>query len=299
VYDTVDTGSLGIKNNLFVPNPGGDADMEPNVDSPWNISTAYIRNAPMQSPWELGLIHRGSKWQTINLKKCSSNESEGEGEGGGNTYSAGDANILNQVKMTSDIETYGKVNVNTNLQEVLTVLFQKIRVGSDIGSTDGPGEITGTNEVGATAAAAFASDVLDNNSTNGGTVFYSRAQILRETNGLINTLCYDSGVDLDRDNDATQEEIIGKFINLTQASGVSNIFYVIVVVQAINDIGTGTSGTVNVKGVDCQTGKYDINGDEILATQKIFVTVVRDPVDYSLKIKRFEYLDNRQYKNLL
>ena len=33
-----------------------------------HLSTAYIRNAPMQSLWELGVIHRGAAWQTLNLK---------------------------------------------------------------------------------------------------------------------------------------------------------------------------------------------------------------------------------------
>ena len=37
-----------------------------------HISTAFIRNAPMRSPWELGLIHRAVPWQTINLKKACS-----------------------------------------------------------------------------------------------------------------------------------------------------------------------------------------------------------------------------------
>lgn len=50
-------------------------DPEKNVDSngpAWtdskHLSTAYIRNAPMQSLWELGVIHRGAAWQTLNLK---------------------------------------------------------------------------------------------------------------------------------------------------------------------------------------------------------------------------------------
>ena len=37
-------------------------------DDPIKLSTAYIRNAPMQSISELGLIHRAKPWQTFNLR---------------------------------------------------------------------------------------------------------------------------------------------------------------------------------------------------------------------------------------
>ena len=63
-----DTGTIGFVNTKFMPNPGGNTDPEPNATEPWEISTAYIRNSAMQSPWELGFLHRGAKWQTINLK---------------------------------------------------------------------------------------------------------------------------------------------------------------------------------------------------------------------------------------
>jgi hypothetical protein len=71
----------------------------------------------MMSPWEIGFIHRASKWQTINLKatgytnfaehKDSCNESEN-----GSGYSSGDGAILQQIKMTDRIGCYGKINVN-------------------------------------------------------------------------------------------------------------------------------------------------------------------------------------------
>ena len=42
-------------------------DLETDND-PVKLSTAYIRNAPMQSLSELGLIHRAKPWQTFNLR---------------------------------------------------------------------------------------------------------------------------------------------------------------------------------------------------------------------------------------
>ena len=306
--------TLRAKNSNFNPNPGGNTDPEPNATEPWDVSTAYIRNAPMKSPWELGFIHRGDTWQTINLKKYNSDDNIGGG--GGGDYDKGDANILDQIKMTADTRTYGKINLNSNLEEVLTLLFQKIRVGSDIASTDGPGSITSTKEVEVAEAALFAAEVLDNNNTNAGSLFYTRAQLLREntddsTYPLTDALCYDGAiqgtvVQLDRTNDATQEEIIGKFINLTKASAASNSFDVIVVVQTIKDVGTKNEAGITIledKNQDgdvldanesisnCKIGQYDQHADKILATGKIFVNIVRDPVNYGFKVKTFEYLN--------
>ena len=294
-------GTISSTNSNFTPNPGGDTDSE-DVSDPWEISTAFVRNAPMKSPWELGFIHRGNKWQTINLKKY--NSSSYIGAGGGNGYTVGDANILDQIKMTEDVATYGKVNLNTSLKSVLKALFQKIRVGSDIkeeSSTDGPGALTkadGTtpaDEVDADMATAFANDVLNYNGTNGGGIYYTRAQLLRSSDILTNSLCYDDVIDLNRDNDATQEEIIGKFMNLAQAQASSNEPTVIVIAQTIDDIGVpGTTGTVNVNvdGVDveCMTGRYDLGGDKILATQKIMSSVIRNPDTHTFSIKKLEYL---------
>ncbi len=53
--------------------PGYDIEAAPtpayNAAATNHLSTAHIRNAPMLSPWELGFIHRGKKWQTLNLIK--------------------------------------------------------------------------------------------------------------------------------------------------------------------------------------------------------------------------------------
>ena len=103
-------GTLGSKNTNADPTAGDDP--ETATDPKVNISTAYIRNAPMKSPWELGFIHRGAAFQTINLKKYNMTE-DAYPDAGGNAYADGDANILDQIKMTANTETYGKVNINT------------------------------------------------------------------------------------------------------------------------------------------------------------------------------------------
>ena len=295
-YSNHNNGTIDKKNSNFYPNPGGNTDSEPNAIEPWEISTVYIRNAPMLSPWELGFIHRGKAWQTINLKKYNSDDNIGVG--GGGDYNNGDANILDQIKMTSDTKTHGKICINSNIEDVLKVLFEKINIGSDIGSPEGPGSLSGT-ELDSETANLLAQEVLDNNSTDDGSLFPTRAQLLRGTKGLTNALCYDVAdggiVTLGRTSDATQEEIIGKFINLTTAN-LPNIFTIIVVAQTIKDIGSPSSPDTitinnNGKNVNCQTGRYDIGGDEIISTQKILAIVRRDPLTDKFYIIDYEYID--------
>ncbi|MFA6292941.1 MAG: hypothetical protein WC637_14220 [Victivallales bacterium] len=121
-----------------------DGDMESTL-TPTTLSTAYIRNAPMASPWELGAIHRGAKWETINLKEYNAVAGSKPLTGGGlykesslGSKNGGDANILDQVKMTSKVENKQKVNLNLRNDDttgtisygVLSALFREIRVGS-------------------------------------------------------------------------------------------------------------------------------------------------------------------------
>ncbi len=274
-----DTGTIGTTNFNYVynPNPGGNVDPEPDADDPWDISTAYVRNSAMMSPWELGFIHRGAKWQTLNLKKY--NGSSGM-SGGGGSYADGDANILDQVKMTSNTETYGKVNLNSKLDQVFLALFQKIRVGSDVGNAEGPGVLYDSNgdpaaEVDDDVADELATALLNKNGTLGGSIYYTRSQMLRSTDGL--DILINNTLGLDQNSDARQEEIIGKFINLTKAFNTTNIFNVIVVAQAIKDHGT--------------VGAYESGVDNILATQKIIASIQRDPSTNKLRVIKYQFVD--------
>ena len=290
-FSQTDPGdTLGGKNSNCDPNPGGNSDEENGAVDPWDISTAYIRNEPMKSPWELGFIHRAAAWQTINLKKYNDVDDAGMlSASGGNSYINGDANILDQVKMGAERENYGKINLNTDVSDVFKVLFQEIYVGSDVGSADGPGDTSGAVEVDETDANTLKTSVLSVNSTNGGSVFYTRSQIVRGIDGV--SQLYDNTLDavnLAQTTDAKQEEIIGKFINLTKASQ-PNLYTIITVGEFIKDIG---EITVNKKGTSVTTtlGVFDIGGDEILGTCKIMATVQYDPVTGKMTVLRFQFL---------
>jgi hypothetical protein len=121
-----------------------DGDME-TTQSPTTLSTAYIRNGPMVSPWELGAIHRGAAWETINLKEYNAVAGANPLTGGGlckesasGSKNGGDANILDQIKMTSNVENKQKVNLSLKNDDtsgsigygILSALFKKIHVGT-------------------------------------------------------------------------------------------------------------------------------------------------------------------------
>ena len=137
------------------PGDPGWRDNENGTDDEKRLSTAFIRNAPMMSPWEIGLIHRGVKWQTLNIKKACDpgNNSNAITLAGhaptenwtsdGTSYTGGDGAILDQIKMTDQCSTYGKINVNklrsnyaefnaTYDKEIVRVLFDQLRYDQQI-----------------------------------------------------------------------------------------------------------------------------------------------------------------------
>ena len=141
------------------------ADTETATDPAWrgaaagqHVSTAYIRNAPMASPWEIGLIHRGRAWQTLNIKRAGGFGADAENAevklgdissdynwtAVGTTYRNGDGAIMEFVKVGVNCRCMGKVpltqlrsaiveggnGIQTEYnQAIIKMLFNGIRVG--------------------------------------------------------------------------------------------------------------------------------------------------------------------------
>ena len=118
LYGTTAKSDIGKKNGVGIK-VGTYHDTEQNNNNPnpayvndsTHISTAYIRHAPMQSLWELGAIHRGAPWQTINLK-CGSKNGVAMG-----SYETGDGHLLDQVALARSTEkaddaVVGMINLN-------------------------------------------------------------------------------------------------------------------------------------------------------------------------------------------
>lgn len=276
-------GTLGKTNSVCKPNPdatGATADIATDATDPWQVSSAYIRNGPMQSLWELGNISRGRPWQTLNLAKYSGQTSMGD------TYSAGDADILDQVKLGSQVIDPGKVNVNTRSTNVLAALLKRIRVGqsfSQLGTSTGGTLLTTAN---ALAIAGSASSTNTDSTTwlymNGAANDTAPAAPFRHRGQLATIANLQDGTcGTTQTNKAAMEEIIGKIANLCTTR--PNYFIVIVDAQAIKDLPTGVLGGTR--------GIYDPGVDKILAERKAMAIFRRDAYWNNIRLLRYEYLD--------
>ena len=293
---------------------GAEVDTEVVTDpSEGGISTAFIRNAPMESPWELGFIHRATRWQTINLKaydtaKAYQTITIGSNKyiPGGGVYSAGDANILDQIKMTASAKSPQKINLKLQRAENFTALFSKIKLGCAINQTTmSVSSMAGINPASGTELPSSSipglASAIDSQYDNGGR---TRAAIANDFSAEADVLGYKS--------DGEVEELIGKTINLTKVGGTADRFTLIVLAQSIKDIGGTAANPINIskysdngdiQSENCVLGQFDayintssndlkdnVYFDEISAEQKIQVECERG-IDGTIKITSFKYID--------
>lgn len=268
-------------------------DQETTTDpSSGRLSTAYIANKPMESLWELGAIHRGIAWQTLNLKRaCSpanpsapiSLEDHRPGAtGAGTTYEGGDGGILDQVKINNKARSFGKVDVNmlwnnttgnpnytVNDNDIVKALFVGLKYGQhlvDYTENSSANQITKDNITQVIIDAMIEND-------DASRPFDSRAQLLHWKSNPSNSSDYFGNIFglISPSTDAGQEEIIGKTMNLLTASNgaLPNVIQVLVVAQTIRDIGgKGTTQVIvkqkaNNSSIEhpCQLGQFDIEPD--------------------------------------
>lgn len=245
-----------------------------------HLSTAYIRNAPMQSLWELGVIHRGAAWQTLNLKAAGAPGGVGSispsdmkqglswDNSSGTSYEQGDGGILEQVKLTEKAYSYGLVNINmlcydTSINkgyqreyddQMGEALFYNILYGQKI--SDFETSTTGTRLTSTSGVVSALKSPTNR-------PFASRTQFLdweHSTGSLSNAFGL---VDMTNASDAQREEIVGKTINLLKAEqSASNVIQFIVVVQTIRDVSGAGITKINPENNtavsrDCQYGVFD------------------------------------------
>ncbi len=218
------------------------------------ISTAYIRHAPMESLWELGAISRAEKWKTLNLTRTDvTNSKLGQVDGGGGNYEDGDGAILDQVKLTSKIASYGKVNLNTDLHRVLHALFSNVKVGTDAVYSDySAGENYSLNSHDTVTSTCLPCQIA---SISAHQPLKTRAELLvaeQHTDANVKTLLEQIIQKLlnpastgNAQSDAEREQLIGKVINLTKAE-TTNEINVVILAQTIKDIGP-ESGKISVR----------------------------------------------------
>lgn len=277
----------------------GKYDQEKNVDSngpAWtdtkHLSTAYIRNAPMQSLWELGVIHRGAAWQTLNLKAAGAPKDPSSpaaatsispadmkqnlawSNAEGTSYSSGDGGILEQVKLTENAYCYGKIDINmlcsdTSINkgyqskyddEMGQVLFNNIRYGQEISKFETE---TTTGTALSFSSGSPLSQVVTAMTSSNKRPFASRTQFLDWTTGGNSLANAFGAATLTSASDAQLEEIVGKTINLLKAEpSASNVIQFIVVAQTIRDL-SGTVARVRpddakVVTRNCAYGQFDV-----------------------------------------
>ena len=350
---------------------GGDVlcDVETATDPVWqgievdkHISTAVIRNAPMRSPWELGFIHRGIPFQTINLKKAGGIEFNsasavfaviddnahdpvnfsGWENANGTSYLNGDAGILDQIKMTEYNKSYGKLDfsalkstpanmidafgeLGVSKLAVFKGLFENIKyhkpfefISSSTSST------WAALDEGKIADTYVAGDAIGTNPATAALLEGIPETRLR-SKALVGTDALETALTdrPEQKNDAAQEELVGKTINLTEGISASlpQVFKIVVVAQTIRDLkgdisrfnkhnkpvmaksseGLGASteaviGKFDAK-IDFDDSENSIYFDEILSECRMLVTV--EKIHYMdgnnprarLRVKQIEYLD--------
>lgn len=284
-----------------------DHDVETAIDSAWvgtaadqHLSTAFIRNAPMYSPWELGAIHRGAAWETINLKTAMQpgsstapitpedmEPSGGDWTKNGTSYAGGDGGLLEQVKMTDRAYCYGKLNVNmlsssktvnpdydSRDDEMGRSLFFNLRHGQNL---DDLSNVTGTTQIAWSDTSVVETPLKDavaafraKYGSSYKNAFENRAQFLCWRDGSKNSLANGFGIlaattwaELP---DARQEELVGKTIDLIKTNNsITNTIKFIVVAQTIRDL-QGTIARVKSDGStvgskSCAYGTFDVEAD--------------------------------------
>ncbi len=245
-------GTLGKKNSNADSSWGEDGtrDFELAKDPAWlgveagkHLSTAYIRHAPMESLWELGAIHRAAPWQTINLKKPSTQPAFADsvvsynyGTAGGGAYTAGDYRILDQVTLQGETlkGMFGKIDLNSAVGKDVSVfalqsVFRNMKIYSSYDVDDAGTDAT---EIDASVFANF-SAYGDNEKQRR---MYNRSDIFGTTAG---SGFWKIFTDAPVKTDAMQEQIIGRTLNLFKTGNTYEVATVVAIAQTIKDVGGG------------------------------------------------------------
>lgn len=286
-----------------------------------SVSTAYIRNAPMESPWELGFIHRGAPYQTINLTEYDPNKAvkyvsgtpsiiPGGGKFSDPTNGGGDANILDQVKMTNAYEKK-KININTQYVDpdtgknfVLQTLLNQIRIGCTPDTTMSIASMAddgaGVSKIDITSKPDDIDAVVSAIATRSAGINYlTRAEVANCKSSGGTFALSDGTCGITQDTNAKQEELIGKFINLTDVSGTAEYFNVIILAQTIKDVGGGVIIKLGGTNVTTAYGQFDYiysggnyyYADKITSQQKVKALLYLDSGTGECKILRYEYVE--------
>lgn len=242
---------------------------------PINTSTAFVRNGAILSFWELGAIHRGEPWRTLNLHSADLSQTVG-------SYEYGDWQLLNQVRLLTGAitATRGQVNVWDVGEYVWKPLLQGVRYGSSYADPASSGTaLTNNAQLSAAAAAIYAGRpawAADMPHGRGALVAYGML-----SDGSLAPLLPSQGTD------ALREEIIGKLVGLFNDR--ISYYTILVCALAVNEVGPLPTGmTVPQDWIEYEAGRYC----RPMAEQKVMATVCRDVTGNRFWIAGFQYVED-------
>ncbi len=270
---TPTVGTPGSLNTRCVDPGNGDQDSS----DPTTWSTNFIRNGDVQSFWELGAIHRGEPWRTINLHSYDLTAGVG-------TYEYGDWPLLNQIRLSigAPEPTRGLVNVWSVAPQVWKPLLQGLHYGSDYDDATSGTALTSNTDL---VAAAGALNSGAPRWADGNPHLHGRAALLEYralTDGSLAALLPGQATD------ARQEEITGKMAGLF----TDRTAYVTIIASAIaaDDVGPLPPGMSSPPDdwIEYQAGRYC----RPMAEQRVMATVARDVTTNRFRILSFRYLED-------
>ncbi len=296
--------TIGSRNTFCNPAPQVDVnldgflekDHEPEVSDPWGVSTNYIRNAPMESMWELGTIHRGAPWETINLKRHNTHATSTTGLG---SYVNGDANILDQVKMGDRLREVGRVNINTYNKSVLRALLAGVPIASHYDSalrTDILLPVSAAEDLAEEIVRMNGAVRADEAGNQIASIPFSRRSAFANVPNIGRDW---ENLDAYLAGDAAMESIVGRVAPL--ATIRQNYFTIILVAQVVDDVG-GTEEEMLIRvparrgspagDVPAMLKRFDPGADRILAQQRVMAVVYRDALNAThYRLVRYEYIE--------
>ena len=243
--------------------------------------TAFIRHGQMRSFWELGCISRGEAWKTLNLLKKDNSTTLAF------SYDKGDAVLFDQLKFTDENYTAGKINLNTDVHQVLEKIFNSglikykqtlgtvtsatmndlLLAGSDPGEGETPVKITAQtldpsgNPVAHTVSTCLACSLINATKTynlkNRGDLL-SEQSVLPTVTGETkpNSTLWDSTLrgllKTESSSYLEQIQIVSKLMPLLRTAPVDTL-RVVILAQSIRDVGGDIPVLVDWDGTGIET----------------------------------------------
>ena len=243
--------TVGFANNVITLGQYHDNEnrTEPAYAGNDSISTAYIRHGQMQSLWELGAVHRGAAWQTINLKCAAAKGVRMEG------YQNGDGHLLDQVALARSTEraddyVIGMINLNcvatfggSSAPFAFKSLFTNFPVyRSYAAMNDGraAGGVIGGDSIDSDKTGNMDADAYAKDLSEGVTYAISQGSFLRRTAVFPSSYPSSQMEKLIPANvpDAQAEEIFSRVVNLLKWNKQqTKRATVLVLAQTIKDVG--------------------------------------------------------------